>query len=260
VKVVANKAEIATKTTIYSRSSLRVNCFSSDLFREVLKLEACNRNGFRRAEKYFGTFSPGSLVAKPRNMGEYGMKFEKSRKRKFDGGGDRRGSKKQKWNKNPGQSGSNAIPLGTRGNGTGVDSDERVPTSISRPHISNGLPAKDTEKWTEKKEKRKRESQKLLDAAVSATEKSSTPKEGKAKKKKKLGDDRNVATDGSRVDSKLHGGIVDKGEKESLDLTDDAKAVHSEQPKSGEETADRTANEKKERFICFVGMFLIQVG
>ena len=137
------------------------------------------------------------------------MKLEKSRKRKFDGGGDREKFKKQKWSKNTGQSGANATPLGDRSNEAAVDSDERLPTSIPRPQKQDDRLEKDKSKWTEKKNKKKRES-------------------------------RNEHTDNQEKDASQPTGMEH----------------NNEQPGGSEELADSAANQKKERFICFVGKFL----
>jgi len=249
-----------------------------------------------------------------------GMKFEKSRKRKFDGDGDRGGFKRQKWNKTPGQSGANATPLGDRTNGAVANSDERLPASIPRPHGHDDRLENDKSGRPEKKDEKKRESQNEHTNSQEnerATEKFGTPKEEKAMKKKgKHPNKDNVVLD----EPGMHDGVLDKGEgsyclgrindsktlqpvhlvldkqamdrkpkqvkkrKKTLDSADEIeskperrkaaknarseveKKTHdvgqptttehnNEQAEGSEELAGSAANQKKERFICFVGKF-----
>lgn len=165
------------------------------------------------------------------------MKFDKNKKRKFDGGGDRGEFKKRKWNKNPEQSGANATPLGDRSNGVVADSNERLPKSILQSHgQDNSFPKRELgEKGNEKK---KKESQTVYtksqenehDVVITATKKFGTPREEKAKEKKGRHQVEDIANK-SGVHYRLDGGIVDK---------DDAKALQSEHP-----APDKRDNKKK---------------
>lgn len=222
------------------------------------------------------------------------MKFDKSKKRKFDGGGDRGRFKKQRWNKNPGQSGANATPLGERANGAVADSTERLPTSIPQPHRQDDRLG-DKSEWTEKKGESKNEhtnsQEKERDAAITTTEKFSTPKEEKAKKRKgKHRNEDNTALDesGMHEGGENPEGLVpdkqDKKRRKTLDPVDkvESKAErrkaakttrieleknthdvgqpattehNNEQLEKSEDLAGSATSQKKERFICFVGKF-----
>ena len=197
------------------------------------------------------------------------MKFDNSRKRKFDGGGDRERFKKHKWNKNPGQSGANATPLGDRANGAVANSDERLPASIPQPHRQDDRLEKDKHKRTEKEENNREKKvhtknrEKEGGAAITVTEKFGTPEEnqaadGEPKQDKKRKKQRNPADE---VESKAERRRAAKKtrsevERNTHDAGQPTATEHNnEQPEASEELSDSAANQKKERFICFVGKF-----
>ena len=199
------------------------------------------------------------------------MNFDKTRKRKFDGGGDRERFKKHKWNKNPGQSGANATPLGDRASGAAANSDERPPTSIPQPqpHRQDDRLEKDKHKWSEKEEKNREKNghtktrEKEAGAAITVTEKFSTPEENQAvdrepkqdkKRKKQLdpADEVESKAERRRAAKKTRSEV----ERNTPDVGQPTATDHNnEQPEASEDLSGSAANQKKERFICFVGKF-----
>lgn len=209
-------------------------------------------------------------------MAEDYIAFDKSeKKRKYGGGGDRRGSKRQKWNRNPEQSGANAMPLGQRSSGgtnTPADTqDDAIPTSISRPQVNSRSERapRDTAKWSEKRTKREadklkwRNREKELVQAVVAAEKAGTYKEEPIYNKKKLRSDGNVALDESRTYYELHGGTIDKDEAhEYLKRINDSKAPFASHLPEDMDEADRVLKraKKEKKALCPADEFVLKVA
>jgi len=160
-------------------------------------------------------------------MAEDFIALDYSEKKRKHGGrdGDRRGSKRQKWNRNTGQSGANAMPLGERKldveSATAEDQLDDTPSSISRSNVkgqSEQRPAPDTSRWSEKRKQREAEKLKwrnrekeLLQAVIAAGKGGSSQKETISKARR----DGNVAPDESSTNYERHNGSVDKEEAQS---------------------------------------------
>ena len=200
------------------------------------------------------------------------------KKRKYGGGGEgrgtnSRGSKRQKWNSNPSQSGANTMPLGERRfDATAVeDQIDDAPSSISRSNVRShsNRPPPDTSRWSEKRKKREAEKlkwknrEKELLQAVIAAQKAGTYKEETIDNKKKLRSDGNVALDESRSYYELHGGTIDKGEAhEYLKRINDHQAPYASHLPEDMDEADKALKQakKEKKQLCPADEFVLKVA